>query len=110
MCWAFSNLFNSAEPLTYCTFIKQYGLMKYFVGLLSNSDEDAIDAGLEGIRNCLTSGDKIKNSGDNPMIVELSSFNGIDKLEELQQHKSNKVYKKSYAILETFFMAEDPLN
>lgn len=53
----------------YCTFIKQYGLMKYFVTLLSNNEEAAVEVGLEGISNFLILGDKIKGKNDNPMII-----------------------------------------
>lgn len=43
------------------------------------------------------------------MIVELGLHKGIEKLEDMQYHKSNSIYKKVYSILETFFMAKDSL-
>jgi|JI6StandDraft_1071083.scaffolds.fasta_scaffold15738_2 hypothetical protein len=83
--------------------------MRYYVELLSSTDDKAIEVGLEGIRNFLLMNDKIKGHGENGMIRELNKYDGITKLEQLQNHKSTVIYKKVYSILETFFIPEDPL-
>ena len=83
--------------------------MRYYVSLLSSTDDKAVEVGLEGIRNFLLMADKIKGKGENIMIRELNVYDGITKLEQLQSHKSTVIYKKVYSLLETFFIPEDPL-
>jgi hypothetical protein len=51
--------------------------MRYYVALLGHSDDKAVDVALEGIRNFLIVGDKIKGGSENPMIQELSNYKGI---------------------------------
>lgn len=54
--------------------------MQQFVNLLSQQSERLIDVGLEGIKNFLAIGEKIKGTSENPMIRELNKYKGIDKL------------------------------
>lgn len=91
---------NSAEPLDLTRFICDFQLMRYFVNLLTVTDEKAVEVGLEGIRNFLLLGDKIKGkTAENPMIRELNQYDGISKLEQLQSHKSMAIYRKVYSML-----------
>lgn len=44
----------------------------------------------------------------NPMITELNCFCGIEKLEEMQTHKSDQIFKKVSNILTKYFDLEEP--
>jgi len=71
--WTFSNMTNSAEPVAFCKFICQTHLMRQYVSLLSSTDDKVVEVGLEGIRNFLLMGDRIKGKEENAMIRELDS-------------------------------------
>ncbi len=45
--------------------------------------------------------------GQNPYSTMVDEANGLDKIEELQNHSNREIYEKAVNILETFFDVED---
>jgi len=73
-------------------------------------DTKLIGVVLEALENILIVGDTIsKNhkSNTNPFIEMIEEVEGIDKLELLQNHENEDVYKKAVKILESYFAAEE---
>jgi len=73
-------------------------------------DTKLIGVALEAIENILTVGDtisKTQKSAENPFVQMVEEAEGIDRLEELQQHENNDIYQKSMKILEAYFSAEE---
>lgn len=48
--------------------------------------------------------------GQNPYSTMVDEANGLDKIEELQNHSNREIYEKAVNILETFFDVEDGEN
>ena len=51
----------------------------------------------------------MKEEGKNPCLKKIENCGGLEVLEKLQLHKSEKVYEKVVAFLMKFNYAEDPL-
>jgi importin subunit alpha-1 len=47
------------------------------------------------------------SSGINPFVQIVEDAGGMDKIEELQNHPNEEIYKKSSMILEMYFEAEE---
>lgn len=60
---------------------------------------------LEGIENVLKAGEleSAANNGQNPYTTFVDEAEGLDKLEQMQTHQNEDVYKKAMHILETYF-------
>ncbi len=71
---------NSAEPVSFTAFIISNHILSFYIKLLGEEDEKAVEVGLEGIRNFLIVGDKVKGTGNNPILLELSATGGINHL------------------------------
>ena len=80
--------------------------MIYF--LKSYEDEEILLTALEALENILFIGDEIYQNGAefNPFIMRVENVTGIKVLEELQKHKSIKIYEKVSKLIEEFFEIE----
>lgn len=86
------------------------GLIKIIPQVLSSSSADLIMAGLECLHCILAHGKKAQEMDDepiNPYLFPVESEGIIVKLEELQNHPSNEIYKKVSKIIDTFFETEN---
>ena len=85
--------------------------IKPMCDLLVCEDVKVINILLEGIDNILKVGAaKVALSEqriDNPYVPMIDECDGIEKLEGLQQHENEEVYKKAMYILEEYMAAED---
>merc|ERR1712146_658618 len=68
-----------------------------------------VTVALEGIENVLKAGEHEAptNNNQNPYTTFVDEAEGLDKLEALQNHQNEDVYKKAMHILETYFGLED---
>ena len=68
-----------------------------------------IQVALEGIQGILKNGAKLgaQLPEGNPFITLLEEKGGLEKIEMLQTHASDEVYKHSVQILEEFFALEE---
>ena len=65
---------------------------------------------LKGLYNILNSAEQFQlndESQQNKFIVELEKLNGINRLEDLQNHPNEKIYENTLKILEAFFDSEE---
>jgi importin subunit alpha-1 len=77
--------------------------------LLTVSDTKIVTIALEGLENILKVGDEEARAtnGQNQMAVFISEAEGLNKIEDLQQHANNDIYEKCIKILETYFGVEE---
>jgi len=106
--WSISNATSggSEEQIKY---LVQQGCIKPLCDLLSCNDPRLVTVALEGIENVLKAGEleAQANSGTNPYVTFVDEAEGLDKLEQLQNHQNEDVYKKAVHILETYFGLDD---
>lgn len=106
--WAISNATSGGNAMQ-IRFLVQQGCIRPLCDLLTVSDPKIVTIALEGLENILKIGEEdAKNTGgQNPMAVFISEADGLNKIEELQQHSNNDIYERCIKILETYFGVED---
>mgnify|MGYP003880139313 FL=1 len=78
--------------------------------LEKEDDPKLVVVALEAINKILHHGIRyVEKIGDNPYLNHLDSLGATQKIEKLQEHKSEEVYKLAINILETFYDINDPL-
>eukprot|EP01023_Acetabularia_acetabulum_P017932 TRINITY_DN1901_c2_g1_i2.p1 TRINITY_DN1901_c2_g1~~TRINITY_DN1901_c2_g1_i2.p1 ORF type:complete len:546 (+),score=122.34 TRINITY_DN1901_c2_g1_i2:163-1800(+) len=107
--WALSNAASGGSP-EQIDFLVTQGVVKPFCDLLNCHDARIINVCLEGLNNILQVGESRKNQGGpdarNVFVGYVEDADGVSKLEELQNHQHEDVYKKAVKLLETFFETE----
>jgi len=85
------------------------GMLQAIGSVLECKDVKTLVVALEGINFILKSGKEhlTNENGQNPLILIADQCGLIDKLEQLQMSKNQKVYEKAVQILETYFTLED---
>jgi len=102
--WSVSNATSggSADQIKY---LVSQGCIKPLCDLLTCNDPRLVTVALEGIENVLKAGEaeSSNNHGSNPYATYVDEAEGLDKLEQLQNHNNEDVYKKAIHILEVYF-------
>ena len=77
--------------------------------LLSIPDTKVVEVALTGLGNILKLGhqDSGLNGTPNPYALKVEECGGLDKIEFLQGHQNEKIYKKTFQIIETYFSQEE---
>jgi importin subunit alpha-6/7 len=108
--WAISNATSGGNPQQ-IKFLVQQGCIRPLCDLLTVSDPKIVTIALEGLENILKVGDeevRLSNGQtQNQMAIYISEAEGLNKIEELQQHSNNDIYEKCIKILETYFGVEE---
>merc|ERR1719440_272252 len=106
--WSISNATSggSEEQIKY---LVSQGCIKPLCDLLTCNDPRLVTVALEGIENVLKAGEyeAPQNNGTNPYTAFVDEAEGLVKLESLQTHQNEEVYKKAVHILESYFGLDD---
>jgi len=106
--WAISNATSGGNPQQ-IKFLVQQGCIRPLCDLLTVSDPKIVTIALEGLENILRVGEeeaRLTNS-QNQMAVFVSEAEGLNKIEDLQQHSNNEIYERCIKMLENYFGVED---
>lgn len=99
--WAISNLTVSGGPsqVAHCV---QAGCITALCNLLGVQDPQIIQVVLDGLTNIL------KMAGDDleKVCMEIEECQGLDKIEELQNHENSDIYKLAFYIIDKYFSNE----
>merc|ERR1719440_1245970 len=106
--WSISNATSGGSP-EQIKYLVQQGCIKPLCDLLTCNDARLVTVALEGIENGLKAGEQeAQQAGSqNPYTTFVDEAEGLDKLEHLQNHNNEDVYKKAMHILETYFGLDD---
>jgi len=106
--WSISNATSGGSPEQIKYLVSQ-GCIKPLCDLLTCNDPRLVTVALEGIENVLKAGELEAQNGatTNPYTTFVDEAEGLDKLESLQNHQNEDVYKKAVHILETHFGLDD---
>ncbi|AFP65451.1 importin alpha (nucleomorph) [Chroomonas mesostigmatica CCMP1168] len=107
--WAISNAATGATAKQIEYLVKK-DCIAPMIDLLDSSDSRIIGVILDGFMNILEVGNqKLNQNLCNKYAQIMEQNGGLEKLENLQHHMNNTLYKKTVNILKKFFGAEDDL-
>eukprot|EP00199_Chlamydomonas_sp_CCMP681_P000137 CAMPEP_0119102220 /NCGR_PEP_ID=MMETSP1180-20130426/1038_1 /TAXON_ID=3052 ORGANISM="Chlamydomonas cf sp, Strain CCMP681" /NCGR_SAMPLE_ID=MMETSP1180 /ASSEMBLY_ACC=CAM_ASM_000741 /LENGTH=543 /DNA_ID=CAMNT_0007086467 /DNA_START=102 /DNA_END=1733 /DNA_ORIENTATION=+ len=108
--WAVSNATSGGTP-DQIRMLVECGCIKPLCDLLSVNDARIVTVALEGLENVLKVGDTIKkmpgSNGINPYAQLVEDAEGLDKIENLQDHPNEELYEKAVHLLETYFEVDE---
>jgi len=108
--WAITNATSGGSPQQ-IQYIASQEAIGPLCDLLSVLDPKIVLVAMTGLDNILHAGDELAQASadlTNPYAVQLEECFGLDKIEFLQQHENEEVYRKAYQIIETYFRDDDP--
>ncbi|KAL7548225.1 hypothetical protein ACHAWF_016571 [Thalassiosira exigua] len=106
--WAISNATSGGSP-PQIKFLVQQGCIRPLCDLLTVNDVKIVTIALEGLENILKVGEdeSVSTGSHNQMSTYVAEAEGLNKIEELQQHSNNDIYEKCIKILETYFGVDE---
>lgn len=113
--WVVANVLHgfkqapTVEAARRVSTLAQHGVIKAMVGMLDANDPVVQKLMLEAMANLLAAGEELGRAGkgDNPFLIAFDEAEGVDKLELLQEHENEDVYRLAVDLLERFFGEED---
>jgi hypothetical protein len=103
--WCINNLSLSGKR-EQVAYVLEQGVLQPFCQLLSTDDPQILVVVLDGISNIL----KMASSNYDDLISitsQIEECNGLDKIEELQSHRNEEIYKLAFEIIDKYFSEED---
>ncbi|CAG4978316.1 unnamed protein product [Colias eurytheme] len=102
--WAITNLCLGGSPAQLDALVAS-GFLEPYCNLLESPDHRAIIVVLEGITNLMQAAAKYGQV--EPLCIRLEEIGALDKIEALQEHENEQIYKKALHILDTYFEDQD---
>jgi len=103
--WCINNLSLSGKR-EQVAYVLQQGVLVPFIQLLNTDDPQILVVVLDGINNIL----KMASSNESDLLAltaQIEECSGLDKIEELQNHRNEEIYKLAYDIIDHYFSEED---
>ena len=102
--WCINNLSLSGKR-EQVAYVLQLGVLVPFCQLLDAEDPQILVVVLDGIHNIL----KMAASNDEDLealTAQIEECSGLDKIEALQNHRNEEIYKLAFDIIDRFFSEE----
>lgn len=103
--WCINNLSLSGKR-EQVAYVLQQGVLVPFCQLLSTDDPQILVVVLDGISNIL----KMASANESDLLsvtAQIEECSGLDKIEELQNHRNEEIYKLAFDIIDRYFTEED---
>ncbi|CAG0882981.1 unnamed protein product [Darwinula stevensoni] len=104
--WAVTNI-TSGGSVEQVVILCQFGAIPAMCNLLTSKDARTLMVILDGIHNVLNAAQRLGPDQVERVALLIEQCEGLDKIEALQNHENEEVYKKVYKMLETFFIDEE---
>ena len=98
--WAVTNL-TSGGNINQLVSLCAAGAIKPMCDLLGTNDEKTVAVILDGIQNVLAAASKVDEV--EKVCLAIEECDGLDKIEALQAHENEDLYKKALKIIDTYF-------
>ncbi|XP_062510193.1 importin subunit alpha-3-like isoform X2 [Corticium candelabrum] len=102
--WAATN-FTSGGSVEQVVYLVQCGVLKPLCDLLDVKDAKTVTVILDGLSNILGAAASLKEVDQVGMMIEEAG--GLDKIEALQSHETEAVYKLAFTIIDKYFSSEE---
>jgi len=106
--WAITNSTSGGTP-DQIKFLVDQGCIGPLCDLLTVMDSKIVQVALTGLENILRLGEVLakQNGCPNPFSVVIEECYGLDKIEFLQNHENQEIYRKAYEIIQRYFGSDD---
>lgn len=103
--WVVTNATTSGTPEQVAMLVDKFQVLRPFCALLEAKDPRTVKVVLTGLQNLLQLADKMGILENMALAVE--ELGTLDKLEMLQNHENQEVYKLAFEIIDTFFVVAE---
>lgn len=103
--WCINNLSLSGKR-EQVAYVLEQGVLQPFCQLLTTDDPQILVVVLDGISNIL----KMASTNYDDLLsitTQIEECNGLDKIEELQNHRNEEIYKLAFEIIDKYFSEEE---
>lgn len=102
--WVITNSTTSGTPDQVVYLLEKVGILTSFCNLLDSKDPRTVIVVLSGLKNLFQLAEKL--GGVENLTLAIEENGALDKLEGLQSHGNEEVYKAAYQLIDAYFMDE----